>query len=171
MAKATATTKQTGGGGYSFEDKVTARFMAMMLAGEPPLGEESGLIRRIDLQNSADGWRLDDSVLTLGGPSGESRLALSIKSDQQLTERGFPDEFVTAVWEQWLGKGTTVFDRSRDHLGLVVGSISLKVRKAWHDLLAQALDADPHRLLSRLGTKAMNKIQGNRHFSLSSTGS
>ena len=145
---------------------MTARFMAMMLAGAPPLGEESGLIRRIDLQNSADGWRLDDSVLTLGGPSGESRLALSIKSDQQLTERGFPDEFVTAVWEHWLGKGTTVFDRSRDYLGIVVGSISLKVRKAWHDLLAQALDADAQRLLSRLETRVMNKIQKNMFRSL-----
>jgi hypothetical protein len=55
MARAVATTKQTGGGGYSFEDKVAARFMAMMLAGHPPLDEASGLIQRIDFQNSADG--------------------------------------------------------------------------------------------------------------------
>jgi len=55
MARAVATTKQTGGGGSSFEDKVAARFMAMMLAGHPPLDEASGLIQRIDFQNSADG--------------------------------------------------------------------------------------------------------------------
>jgi hypothetical protein len=79
MAKAGATTKQTGGGGYSFEDKVAARFMAMMLAGHPPLDEVSGLIKRIDLQNSADGWRLDDLVLSMSGPHGESRFALSVK--------------------------------------------------------------------------------------------
>ena len=167
MARAVATTKQTGGGGYSFEDKVAARFMAMMLAGHPPLDEASGLIQRIDFQNSTDGWRLDDLVLSLSGAHGESRFALSVKSNHQVIATGFPAEFVTAVWEQWLGRDTAVFDRSRDHLGLVVGALSLKVHTAWHGLLSQVLDADPQRILSRLKTPhSANKLQRNLFRSL-----
>lgn len=167
MARAVATTKQTGGGGYLFEDKVAARFMAMMLAGHPPLDEASGLIQRIDFQNRTDGWRLDDLVLSLSGRRGESHFALSVKSNYQVTAAGFPNEFVTVVWEQWLGKDTDIFDRSRDHLGLVVGALSQKVHTAWNGLLSQILDADPQRILSRLKKpRATNKLQRNLFRSL-----
>ena len=167
MAKATATTKQTGGGGYSFEDKVAARLMAMMLAGHPPLDEPSGLIARIDFQNSADGWRLDDLVLALSGVHGSNRFALSVKSDQQVTGNGFPSEFVIAAWEQWIGTNTAVFEKSYDHMGLVVGSLPRNVHQAWHGLLSQALNADPQRILSRLkARRATNKVQRNLFRSL-----
>jgi hypothetical protein len=160
MARVVATTKQTGGGGYSFEDKVAARMMALMLSGLPPLDESSGPIRRIDFQGAADGWRLDDLVLFLGGMSGESYFALSVKSDQQVTGSGFPSEFVTAVWEQWLGKGPAIFDSARDYLGLAVGALPTVVRNAWNGLFPQIRDADSARFLLRLSTpRATNDTQ------------
>ena len=74
-------------------------------------------------QNRTDGWLLDDLLLRLSGPAGECRFALSIKSNQQITSSGFPADFVTAVWEQWLHRGTEILDRARDFLGLVVGPL------------------------------------------------
>ena len=152
MAKEAATTKQTGGGGYSFEDKVAARYMAMMLAGRPPLDERTGTVRQINFQNKTDGWLLDDLLLVLSGITGVSRFALSVKSNQQITSNGFPADYVTAVWKQWLRKGTNVFDSSRDHLGLVVGPLPQNVRTGWHGLLEKTVNADPASVLTRLNT-------------------
>src|SRR5437879_3401392 len=106
MARAVATTKQTGGGGYSFEDKVAASYVAMMLACQPPIGERPGTIRRVAFQNRSDGWLLDDLLIDLAGPDGNSRFALSVKSDQQITSNGFPGNFVSDVWAQWFHEGT-----------------------------------------------------------------
>jgi len=160
MAKAPATTKQTGGGGYSFEDKVAARYMALMLAGRPPLDEWVGTIQQVKFQNRTDGWLLDDLLLRLSGPTGECRFALSIKSNQQITSSGFPGDFVTTVWEQWLHRGTEVFDRARDFLGLVVGPLPQSVRTGWHGLLEKVVNADPSSALTRLSTSgASNEVE------------
>ncbi len=167
MTKKTATTKETGGGGNMFESMVAARFMAMMIAGHPPLDEELGVIRLIEFQTIADGWPLDDLVLTLRGPRGNSRFALSIKSNQQIRGNRFPIEFVEAAWELWLGRHTADFDRSRDHLGLVVGSLAPIVRVAWDGLFNEARDAGPERILHRLKARgAKNDIQRNLFRSL-----
>ena len=45
MAKSIATPKQTGGGGFTFEDAVTARFLLFMLAGQHPLDVEDGELK------------------------------------------------------------------------------------------------------------------------------
>jgi ABC-type ATPase involved in cell division len=160
MAKQAATTKQTGGGGYSFEDKVAARYLTLMLAGRPPLDERVGTIQQVKFQNRTDGWLLDDLLLRLSGPAGECRFALSIKSNQQITSSGFPADFVTAAWEQWLHRGTEVFDRARDYLGLVVGPLPQSVRTGWHGLLEKVVNADPPSALTRLSTAgASNEVE------------
>jgi len=160
MAKAPATTKQTGGGGNSFEDKVAARYAAMMLAGSPPLDERAGTIHQIRFQNRTDGWLLDDLLLLLSGSGGECRFALSIKSNQQITSKGFPADFVTALWEQWLHKGTDAFDKTRDYLGLVVGPLPQNVRTGWRGLLEKVVNADPPSARARLNTAgSSNKVE------------
>ncbi len=168
MAKDAATTKQTGGGGYSYGDKVAAHYMAMMLAGQTPLGEHIGTIHQIKFENKTDGWLLDDLLLLVSGEDGDSRFALSVKSNQQITSNGFPDDFVSAVWKQWLHKESNVFNRSRDHLGLVVGPLPQNVRTGWHGLLEKAINADPASVLTRLNTSgSANDVERQLFQSLS----
>ena len=94
MVKRVATPKETAGGGFTFEDKVSASFLLKMLAGEFPLEPEDGQIEEVRFQKRVDGWYLDDLVLLLRRPDdSECTLAVSAKSNTQITKSGFPPDF------------------------------------------------------------------------------
>ena len=48
--------------------------MCHLLSGRPPLDPSFGLIKRIDFQVRADGWLLDDLLLTLKYGSEERQM-------------------------------------------------------------------------------------------------
>ena len=152
MAKSVAIPKQTGGGGFTFEDAVIARFLLFMLAGRHPLDVEDGAIEAVGFQKRVSGWLLDDVVLELRSTQGTRHFALSVKSNEQVTGQGFPDEFVRAVWEHWLRIGTDKFDPVNDYLGLVSSSLDNGVRTAWHGLLGKARKTEADDFQSRLET-------------------
>ena len=161
MAKNVATPKQVGGGGYTFEDKVSASFLLKMLAGDYPLSAEVGQVEAVRFQKRVDGWFLDDVVLLLRRPDDSScALAASVKSNTQITESGFPGDFRDAVWEQRLHVETQQFDVNSDYLSLVTSITDLAVKNAWDGLLAKAIDADPSNFATRLETaKYSNDIE------------
>jgi hypothetical protein len=152
MAKSVATPKQTGGGGFTFEDAVIARFLLFMLAGRHPLDAEDGPIESVGFQKRVSGWLLDDVVLELQSTRGTTYFALSVKSNEQVTAQGFPKEFVRTVWEHWLRIGTDKFDQTNDHLGLVSSFLDNGVRAAWHGVLGKARKADSDDFGTRLET-------------------
>ena len=98
MASEKAPVKLTGGGGFRFEDRVASLFMAHMLAGGLALGAEYGTIRAIHFQVRDRGWLLDDLLLVLERDGNKQHCALSIKSNLQVTQNGFPADFVKAIW-------------------------------------------------------------------------
>ena len=75
MAKKVATTKQTGGGGFEFEDKVAAYFMCYLLAARHPLDTSLGTIKKIRFQVSEERWLLDDLLLILKNGEEKRRCA------------------------------------------------------------------------------------------------
>ena len=152
MAKSVATPKQTGGGGFTFEDAVIARFLLFMLAGQHPLDVEDRAIEAVGFQKRVSGWLLDDVVLELRSTQDTRHFALSVKSNEQVTEQGFPEEFVRTIWEHWLRIGTGKFDRVNDYLGLVSSSLNVSVRTAWHGLLGKARNTEADDFQSRLET-------------------
>ena len=150
MSKQVATPKQTGGGGFAFEDLVAAWFLLLTLRGEKPFGDAWGSITRIGFQKRVDGWLLDDLVLDLDGPSSQSKVAISVKSNTQLSSNGFPKEFVSDVWEQLLGGDP--FDIGRDLLCLVTAPADGAFRVAWEGLASKAATADEDNFEKRLKT-------------------
>ena len=115
MAKQVATPKQVGGGGYTFEDQVSASFLLKMLSGDYPLSATEGQIESVRFQKRVDGWFLDDVVLMLRKPDASTgALAVSVKSNSQITDSGFPSDFSEAIWEQRLHVGTQQFDVNSD---------------------------------------------------------
>jgi len=161
MARNVATPKQTAGGGYTFEDKVSASFLLKMLAGDYPLSAEDGQVEAVRFQKRVDGWFLDDLVLLLRRPDDSTcALAASVKSNTQITESGFPADFGDAVWEQRLHVGTQQFDVNSDYLLLVTSTIELEVKTAWDGLLTKAIEADASHFAARLATsKYSNDIE------------
>ena len=153
MVKQVATPKQVGGGGYTFEDHVSASFLLKMLSGDYPLSASEGQIESVRFQKRVDGWFLDDVVLMLRKPdASKGALAVSVKSNTQIADSGFPSDFNEAIWEQRLHVGTQQFDVNSDFLSLATAPIKSKVKTGWDGLLTKAVDADPAAFPSRLAT-------------------
>lgn len=146
-----ASTISTGGGGYTFADKVAAGFLAQMLKGNFPLEPHLGPIVGLHFETSESGHSLDDLSLILERESQQTRLLTSVKSSLQLTKAGFNDEFVDKAWEEWNGSGTDKqFNPNHDLLGLVAGIVEDAAMRAWQTLQKQAIATTPERMLRRL---------------------
>jgi len=152
MAKEISPPKVTGGAGFGFEDKVAAYFLACLLADEPPLDAQFGLIRRIDFQTRVDGWHLDDILLTLSAGSDTRSCALSVKSNQQFSTNSAPSEFVLAAWETFLEPGATSFDRAKDLLGLTTSPLDPAFQTQLDELLKWSRVQDTATLTRRVET-------------------
>jgi len=148
MASEKAPVKATGGGGFLFAARAAALFFAQMLTGSLPLGSERGTLSKIEFENRDRGWLLDDLLLILEGNAGQSFCGISLKSNDQVTQSGFPKDFVRAVWEQT--KGSAPFRPDRDLLALGTARIATGVKAAWDQLLLQAIETAPDRLVLRL---------------------
>lgn len=153
MARNIAPPKNTGGGGFIFEDRVCAWFLACMLVYEPPLETDLGRLQRVDFQTRPDGWYLDDILLTLDMSGTQYRCALSIKSNVQFTRHGAPSDFVRIVWEQFLHEGSTCFDQTKDYMGLVTVTLPNDIKTALSSILGKAIAGDPQLLPARYAEK------------------
>jgi hypothetical protein len=150
MSTKVAPPKNTGGGGFVFEEDVCAWLLSCMLAGEPPFEPELGVPIRLDFQTRPDGWFLDDALVTTIKGTEKHRFALSIKSNAQFTATTAPADLVTCAWEQWLHVGSTVFDRERDFMALVTTPLSEAAEASVSGLVAKARAGDPAALSTRL---------------------
>jgi hypothetical protein len=109
IVKKKAPVQATGGAGFRYENAVAGQFLLDLLGGTNALGVDFGRITRIDWQARDTGWFADDLVITCSDLAGDRRTAaLSIKSAQQVTRVGFPEDFVKIAWAQWLGSRRTV---------------------------------------------------------------
>jgi hypothetical protein len=151
--KKKAPVQATGGSGFRYENAVAARFLLDLLAGTNALGADFGRITRIDWQARDAGWLADDLVITCNRSGASRTAALSIKSPQQVTRGGFPQDFVTIAWAQWFGVKTEHKLRdSDDVIGLVTGSLAHEMKDAWSSLLHDALLTTPERMAARLSS-------------------
>lgn len=138
-----ATPKQTGGGGFKYEDKVGAYFLLCMLLQRNPFSFDLGLIKRIDMQQAAAGWALDDYVITMGYGEEENKVGVSVKSNQQFSENVIYGSARDLLWEQRLQLNGRVFDLNRDYFCFaqppLMGTISSDLNTLIH--LAQQQDS------------------------------
>lgn len=132
--KSSATTRSTAGPGFVFEDQITAFLLVKMLNGEPLPGlGDDGLGNVIRMQTSALGWMIDD-LLALSASAG-SQVALSCKSNLQVSGTGLPDDFVLAAWQQWKApQPPNPFDRTKDKLMLVTRGRHQTFEPLWTDI-------------------------------------
>lgn len=147
--KKIAPPKSTGGGGYSFEDKVAAYFLLCMLSDEPPLRPENGLITKISFQNRVDGWLIDDLLLEINQNGQLSHCAISIKSSPQFTTKSAPSDFVDTIWQQHLDQNPIVFDPKIDFLAIATTTLSSTIRQGLSDLFKK-IHANQNKLNDRI---------------------
>src|SRR5712692_7210202 len=150
MSKETAPTKATGGGGYTFADKVAAGILAQLLKRTFPLEPDFGPVAEVHFEACDSGQILDDLVLVLKRGAEATRCAISVKSNRQLTKSGFNVEFVRDAWEQWNRADGSSFNRETDLLGLIVGMMDNQLLEEWRGLQKQDFATTPERMLQRL---------------------
>jgi hypothetical protein len=136
MATKIVSTKSTGGSGEIFETHVCAFYMAHLLTGIIPFSFRSGTIRRIDFQVRGDGWFFDDLLITMENESG--RVACNIKSSQIFGQKTIPKDIIKIAWEQYIHKGSRVFDRDKDYLLICTDTLPPKIHTPLHQLLQMA---------------------------------
>jgi hypothetical protein len=172
MSREKATTKQSGGGGFTFADKVAAALMVQMLGRDLGLGVSLGPIAAIDFETKESGNPLDDLQITFRYGAQDTRLFLSVKSNRQLKKSGFDSEFVQDAWDQWTTtEARSGFDPDRDLLGLTLGVVEDVALDDWKTLHDQAVSTTPQRLVDRLKPEGQsNPVQRDIFGSLRADG-
>ncbi len=150
MAGKISHTKVTGGGGFVFEDKVAAFFISCLLSRQSPLDPSLGTISRIDFQVRADGWLLDDILITLNYGNVKRRCAFSIKSNDQFSKTTAPSDFVRMAWEQYLHEVASLFNKETDRLGIITTPLRTDTKSWLEDLLNKARGQEPYGLAAKI---------------------
>lgn len=148
-----ATSKQTGGGGFVFEDKVSAWFISHFLADLIPFTPEIGKIKQIDYQVRSDGWLLEDLLLTTQvNDDIDIKIAVSSKSNVQINTKGPNSDLLYDIWNEYLNIASNIFDSSKDYLCIVNSPLHPTVLNDLNKLIkfSKANDASTlHRRISQ----------------------
>jgi hypothetical protein len=129
-----STTRSTAGPGFDFEDRVAAWLLLKALMGQPLPGI-GGTAARLQMQVEALGWHIDDILLTSpAAPEGARRLAISCKSNAQVTNTGLPVDFVARCWRQWFKPDPNPIQRDKDSLALVTRGTNTAFMATWSEL-------------------------------------
>lgn len=163
-AKQKAPVKATGGGGFTFADKVGANFLLELLHGGIPLGADAGPIVALHFETRESGWLMDDQLLAMKNGERETSCAVSVKSDSRLTVSGLDQEFVSDAWRQWDDLEVGSFDRENDFLALATRPVAPSVEKDWDEILLQAREGDPGRVADRFRAEGQMSAAKRRLF-------
>lgn len=141
--------KNQSGAGFSYEDHFGALLAAGLLAGRPVIDAQLGAPSRIDFQVAADGWALDDLLVTFSTPHGSVHWCVSVKSGQQFDPNA-PSDFVRRAWSELLGAGDSPFDVVHDLLGMVVPPTHPGVYADIQELTRLSQQQEPDDLAERI---------------------
>lgn len=150
------TTRSTGGIGFDFEDKVAALLLSRILLGEQIL-EMKGNAVLLQMQVKALDWEIDDILFTFEAAGGEQQhLAISCKSNRQVSANGLPKDFVQRAWLQWT-KSDGPMNRKTDRLLLVTRGDNQTFRTGWSDIKLWARDTTDKLPLAKIGETAKHR--------------
>jgi hypothetical protein len=152
-----STTRSTAGPGFDFEDRVAAWLLLKVLTGQPLPGIE-GIGTRLQMQAEALGWSVDDILLTaMVTPDDQRHLAISCKSNVQVTALGLPADFVTRCWRQWARGDGNPMQRGKDCLMLVTRGRNNAFMATWSELKNAAPGSDLALALGRMRSAAKHR--------------
>ena len=152
-----STTRSTAGPGFTFEDQVAAWLLLKVLTGQPLPGIE-GIGTRLQMQVESLGWAIDDILLTtMESPDDQRHLAMSCKSNVQVTASRLPADFVTRCWKQRAQANPNPMQRGKDRLMLVTRGRNNAFMATWSELKDAAPGADIVLAVGRMTATAKHR--------------
>lgn len=153
--KSVTTTRSTAGPGFAFEDLVAADLLTRFIHYIPITGIEVPGVEILS-QAGALGWAIDDLICIGRDPDGVThQLALSCKSNVQVTTSGWPEDFIQAAWTLW--RNENPFNRATDHIGLVTRGRHPKFDAAWFDIKSWCDNPDPALAMGRINASQKHR--------------
>ncbi len=108
-----------------------------------PLPGIDGTATRLQMQVEALGRHIDDILLTANAAPDDARqLAVSCKSNVQVTASGLPADFVERCWQQWAKPDPNPMQRGKDSLALVKRGTNNAFMATWSELKNAASGTD-----------------------------
>lgn len=141
------TPRQTGGAGYDFEDLSAAWLMVKMLRGVN-LPKVNALGAAIKWQTDALGWKQIDDLLIICEGAEKKQLAISCKSNMQVSGSGLPLDFVKNAWALW--QEDKPLNKECDCMMLVQKGSNQKFSTAWADLKSWCSESDVKTAVKRI---------------------
>jgi hypothetical protein len=152
-----STTRSTAGSGFDFEDLVAAWLLLKALSGQPIPGVE-GVATCLQMQTEAIGWAIDDILSTTEvSPDDRRHLAISCKSNVQVTRRGLPSDFVKLCWQQWTKADPNPMQRGKDCLMLATRGRNDAFMATWTDLKTAAKGKEIKLAIGRMSATANHR--------------
>jgi len=95
--------------------------------------------------------------LTTGsvGTGDAIRLAISCKSNVQVTASGLPSDFVSAAWQQW--QKSEPMNRGTDRLALATRRRNVAFDATWTDIKAWSVDPDIASTMAKINVSSKHK--------------
>lgn len=135
-----------GGAGHSFEDMVTAQYLAAILGERGAPGISDRIVTRFALQQRDFGEPLDDLIVDFSSPSDAARLSLQLKRSLIISAAATNKDFRDIVRDGWLTLAKPDFRTDIDRIGCVTEDVATGKRRDLRALcdFARASDTVEH---------------------------
>lgn len=123
----------TGGAGFSYEDAVTAQYLAAMVGGTTAAALYGRVVQRIAQQQADFGEPLDDVIVDAASLADGTVMRLSLQVKRSLTISGADSnsDFREVIQRSWQTLQKLDFREHVDRVGVVAGSVAEETSRAF----------------------------------------
>jgi len=116
----------TGGAGFTYEDAVTAHYLAAMVSGTTAVALDARIVQRVAQQQADFGEPLDDVIVDASSPADGAvmRLSLQVKRSLTISAAQTNTDFREVIQRSWQTLQKSDFREHVDRVGVVTGSVA-----------------------------------------------
>lgn len=134
----------TGGAGFTYEDAVTAQYLAAMVSATTAAALDARIVQRVAQQQADFGEPLDDVIVDAASLADGTvmRLSLQVKRSLTISEAETNSDFREVIQRSWQTLQKPDFREHVDRVGAVTGSVAEATSRAFATLCEWARASD-----------------------------
>lgn len=134
----------TGGTGFTYEDAVTALYIAAMIGGTTAAGLDTRIVQRVAQQQADFGEPLDDVIVDAASLADGTvmRLSLQVKRSLTISDAATNSDFREVIQRSWQTLQKPDFREHVDRVGAVAGSVAEETSRAFATVCEWARASD-----------------------------